>query len=559
MSGNEPISNKIENTESNGNTVPILEQTLYAGTNTFFLPQSAGYINKAFMQRIYRSTYSAMGGIPLNYAGLIKQYKRVGIRLKHYVSQVNGSPVRYNWQLYVKLNNLPESTTEAQAINSFLTTGICTNAAFDIIPTKICSEGDFTFPFDLFDVLDIDDDDTGILDSCRINRIPFNFFSDVFDASFYICNYSQQMAREGYPLNRLGAIQHYINEGIYTDNKINSEGYSFDWKYFLQANGLGRLKTKEEAILYFFQFGVCDQNIKIAPPKLQSCASENLSLLSYPGQNKFASLLDNRIQNIVNSNCDPCTSNVNTTNCSNSYSSNTNNNNCENSYQYTLNFSGNNYTRSTRITNRSQYLQSNSCSNSNSNSNFNTKSNSCASDIQQQQVLNELNCNNTSNIASSGSGIASTSFGSCKGCGSNQFSTASATLNNSSNTGSQCPNCLSQISAFTPVNNKMNFVTPLTVTANPSGVNFSGSNTNSVLLSPNAFDSSGNFNTNSTFTNSSGSGSGTVGISSVSILNGSYSGSGSGCGCGSSNRFQPSYNPNNLPTFSNVYNKPYFG
>jgi hypothetical protein len=580
----------------NCNSIQNVNRIVKMGNGTFFTP-CIGRWSYEFIVNYYLPFYS-VNGIRLNRQSAIEKYKREGIFKNQFI---NSLQERINFFVVRNCNTGYAGLSNIELVDKIFTQGICNDITIDNVPENQCLEASPAFPILDYDLDEICTDNSlcSIAESCTDN---FNFFTDLFDYEYILYCY-RDISRYGYT-GCSGAIEWYMTEGIFRGAKYNRYGNYIDLNFVACANNLTQLITYRQVTCWLFRFGICDRDTLFSVPKIESCLSSKLSPYNYSRNIRIAQILDK----FINTQCVSAEAANNANNC-NSYVNKDSVNyepdacinwNCYGNLLSTNNFSTNTNTNTNtninncisgncNLTNNQKFygnsnLVNGNLVNGNIISNASTINNGVCStcsraptlatrntfnslnyrakvDSEQESIVRNLpNCGtcgnsrtvyNVQNVETVQNIPQAISYPAKCSCNLTTDSYGTANAIAGSNPQNACSNCITQYNAFTPVNQPINYVTPLTLTLNQTPPSLNGTVGNSLLLSNNSFNTNGTVNTN------------TVAPSTVSILNGTAGIGGGlfgGC-CNQNSRYQPYYNNgmyNNFYSLSSS-NRAYFG
>lgn len=519
------------------NSISGVNRFVRMGTNTFFLP-NIGEWNYDFLVNYYDIFYS-INGIRLNRSATIEKYKRKGVLKSQFI---NPRLERINFAIVRNCNAGYSGLSNVETAEKIFREGICTDIIIDNVPESQCGEASPSFP-----ILDIDftegcDEDSGNLTTESCNE-EYNFFTDIFDWQFCIfCN--QEIQRSGYT-GCEGCIEWFITRGVFQGAYFNKFKNYIDLNFVACANNLTQLRTFRQVNCWFFTYGVCDPEVLYSVPNGESCVSSQITPYNYAKTSRIARILSEFIKKECTSaeganSLSTCNSAVQTTfnpdaeinwaSYGSLLTTPINLNNISYNY-YPTTTSTNNYPPTSSTAPASQFptLATRGTYNSLNerakieaeqlailarNPNFNplvqrfpnfvTNFTTNNPRLTQYVTGGGFSPNFNSNIDVGANG----SFISFPANDSGRVSFGSANVSAGANPTNTCPTCVTQYNAYTPVNQPVNYITPLSLTLNPTPRSLNGSLGNSLLLSNSSFNSNGTINSN------------TVAPSAYSILNG---------------------------------------
>lgn len=492
------------------NSINGFNRIVRMGFNTFFL----NIFDVDFVGRVYDRFYS-INGIRLNPQSIRQKYISQGIYRRQFV---NSGRVIINFDIVRACNTGYSGLSNFEVTQKLFREGICDDAVIDSVPVQKCGEA-----LDTFDILDYD-----ILDDCSesndyVNTSSsscdksYNFFLDLFDWRF-VASCNRNIVKSGYT-GCVGVTEWYITQGIYEGVPFNRQGNYIDLDFVACANDLRELGKYREVVCYIMQFGICDEEILLAVPEAESCATQQLNGFNYTRFNRITQVLDQFVRTQCVSaegansaaTCGrgrrrsgilfPPDAQINWASYPTSSSAppaeaatNPSTNNNLGNTTAIQNFGFFNPQPAALPSSSTSYLSYPSAASRNR---YNSQNEHFKVRAQEQIITQQLNPNTTRSTSNTSAAAPIENSvpvipGACK-CGTTSESFATANTSASANLPNTCPNCVRQFNAYQNINENVGPITPLTLTTQPFSAPLNGTPSNSVLVNR----ANGNFNTTS--------------------------------------------------------------
>lgn len=525
---------------------------LRSGFGTFF----TDLFDYDFVTQFYFGLYSR-NGVRFNRLRALIIFKRIGILNYQFL---NPRRERINLQVLKSCNEGYQDLTNAEAVEKFLREGICLNCIIDNLPTQECGEASDTFPIPDVPLAELSKNipgteyglrssrasparrpsplatfpDLGGLENLDFDEFPtiediedaqtsdYSFFTDVVNWP-YVAFSNPQIQKYGL-IGNGAVIQWFMEEAIYNNVQINPYGSRINLNYVVEANNLTELKTYDQVVSWILQYGNTDPNAIIATPELQTNNLRALRSGSYSRNGRIAKIINDYVKNnLVSQNYIPPTPEasqtyvfppsapISGTPSAASAPPPTSNANFQSGAEVPQ------FVNGTRIRNFFGPF-----------SRFNSSSAGSNATQQQQEVI-------ISETAPAPSTSSAQYASACVNCKRPTESFSTPTSNPGTEVPPTCQNCVTQVSAFGPLGRRRGFITPVSLSVNPSGPILNGSLGQSILLSPST--------SNTDAINNASGASNIFGGGRVAAIR---------------SRFQTYFNTRNTPSFTNPNNLVYF-
>lgn len=193
--------------------------------------------------------------IPFNNNKICQIYNKIGIFLNH----------TYNKHLHFFDFNVITSSKMFEKYNIYQIVDIIFKLE---TPIDICYES-YNKSENEDDIFEFEDDYI----TKAFEEMEYHFFVDVFDVNFYRKN-NKHIIQKGF-IGIKGAINHYIEHGIYENIPYNRFGNTLNLKHMKRLNHLNLLNSEKETLCFFIEYGCRNKNFVIDTDKSPSHITSN--------------------------------------------------------------------------------------------------------------------------------------------------------------------------------------------------------------------------------------------------------------------------------------------